>query len=43
MADDKKETIRAEYFQESFALGQKPRLGMFSVPISLAIGDTTYF
>jgi hypothetical protein len=41
--DDKKQTLREEFFKDSFNLGQKQRLGMFSVPISLAIGDDTYF
>ena len=41
--DEKKETMRAEHFQESFGMGQKQRHGMFSVPISTAIGDTNYF
>jgi hypothetical protein len=41
--DQKKETLRTQFFQESFQLGQKPRHGMFSVPISNAIGDNTYF
>jgi len=41
--DEKKETLRQKFFQESFELGQKPRHGMFSIPISTAIGDDTYF
>ena len=43
MTDEKKETIRAEFFQESFKMGQKQRHGMFSVPIGLAVGDNNYF
>ena len=41
--DAKKQTIREEFFKESFDLAQKPRHGMFSVPISTAIGDDTYY
>lgn len=41
--DDKKETLREEFFKESFAMGQKSRWGMFSIPISTAIGDDTYY
>ena len=42
MAEDKKATLREHFFQESFQLGQKMRHGMFSMPISTAIGDDTY-
>ena len=41
--DDKKETLRSKHFNESIVLSQKMRLGMFSVPVSIAIGDTNYF
>lgn len=41
--DDAKATIRNTVFMESFQLAQKQRHGMFSVPISNAIGDDTYF
>jgi Domain of unknown function (DUF4586) len=41
--DDQKATIREAFFNESFNLAQKQRHGMFSVPISLAIGDDNYF
>jgi len=42
-SDDKRQTLRETVFKESFELSQKMRLGMFSVPVSLAIGDDTYF
>ena len=41
--DDKKATMRDQFFQESFGQANKQRHGMFSVPISTAIGDDTYF
>ena len=41
--DDKKETLRDKHFAESLALTQKMRHGMFSVPVSNAIGDNNYF
>jgi hypothetical protein len=40
---EQKATIRDNVFQESFNLAQKQRHGMFSVPVSLAIGDDQYF
>ena len=43
VTDEKKETLRKKFFEESFQIGQKMRHGMFSVPISTAIGDDTYF
>ena len=41
--DDMKETLRTKHFTESLQMSQKMRLGMFSVPVSNAIGDTNYF
>jgi hypothetical protein len=41
--DDKKETLRTQHFTESLALTQKMRHGLFSLPVSNAIGETNYF
>lgn len=41
--DDKKETLRDKHFQESFPMAQKMRHGLFTMPISTAIGDNNYF
>ena len=35
--------MRDEVFMQSLSLAQKQRHGMFSLPISTAIGDDTYF
>ena len=41
--DDKKETLRTKHFEESFAMAQKQRHGLFTMPVSTAIGDNNYF
>lgn len=41
--DDKKETLRGKHFTESLQLSQKMRHGMFTVPVSNAIGENNYF
>lgn len=41
--DDKKETLRDKHFQDSFPMAQKQRHGLFTMPISTAIGDNNYF
>lgn len=41
--DEKKETIRDQFFQESFTIAQKQRHGLFTMPVSNAIGDNNYF
>ena len=41
--DEKKEALRTQHFTESFAMAQKMRHGMFTMPISTAIGDNNYF
>jgi hypothetical protein len=41
--DDKKETLRDKHFQDSFAMSQKMRHGLFTMPVSNAIGDNNYF
>eukprot|EP00347_Sterkiella_histriomuscorum_P023179 403335648 len=40
--DEKKQTIRDKVQRESLELGKKQRFGMFSIPISNAIGDNSY-
>lgn len=41
--DDKKEALRTQHFQESFVVAQKMRHGLFTMPVSNAIGDNNYF
>jgi Domain of unknown function (DUF4586) len=41
--DDKKEALRTQHFTESFAIAQKQRHGLFTMPVSNAIGDNNYF
>jgi hypothetical protein len=41
--DDKKEALRTEHFNSSLALSQKMRHGLFTMPVSNAIGDNNYF
>jgi hypothetical protein len=41
--NEKKETLRGKHFTESLALTQKMRHGMFTIPVSNAIGDNNYF
>lgn len=41
--NEKKETLRGKHFTESLTLTQKMRHGMFTVPVSNAIGDNNYF
>jgi hypothetical protein len=41
--DDKKEALRTQHFNESLALTQKMRHGLFTMPVSNAIGETNYF
>ena len=42
-SDEQKQKLREEIMKESFDLAKRSRLGMFSVPISTAIGDDNYF
>lgn len=41
--DDKKEALRTQHFTDSFAVAQKMRHGLFTMPVSTAIGDNNYF
>ena len=41
--DPKKEELRTKHFTDSLALTQKMRGGLFTMPVSNAIGDTNYF
>jgi len=41
--DEKKQTMREEVFKETFPLSQQQRFGLFSCPVSNAIGDDHYF
>lgn len=41
--NEKKETLRGKHFTESLTLTQKMRHGMFTMPVSNAIGDNNYF
>ena len=43
MDPELKQTLREQFFRDSFALGQKMRHGFFSLPISTAIGDDSYY
>jgi hypothetical protein len=42
ITDERKQTMRDSIFRESLQLSAKPRFGMFSLPVSLAVGDDTY-
>ena len=41
--EDKKEALRTQHFTDSFAVAQKMRHGLFTMPVSTAIGDNNYF
>jgi hypothetical protein len=41
--DPKKEALRTQHFNESFTMATKIRHGLFSMPVSNAIGETNYF
>jgi len=41
--DEKKQTLREKFFEESFNLSTKQRFGLFSSPVSVAIGDDHYY
>ena len=41
--DEKKEILRTKHFTESFDMAKKMRHGVFTMPISTAIGDNNYF
>jgi hypothetical protein len=41
--DEWKEARRNKIVEESYELGKKERLGLFSQPISNAIGENNYF
>ena len=41
--DEWKQAERAKVFNQSFEYGIKQRHGMFSMPVSTAIGDDTRF
>ena len=38
-----KEALREAHFNDSFAYSNKQRFGLFSMPYSVACGDTNYF